>query len=149
MQRHPQPGFSLHVHPQGGVVQPQVAAGGVDVQGVEQLHGAARRIGERALGQTAQPLVPMRLDTCGRSSSAAHQYELLVGIRLFEQSLLDLFATGTLAGTILLNVPFGWLVKKLPRSRFIPLILDEEGTALIEPQEGQQDLRKMLGRPLH
>ena len=28
---------------------------------------------------------------------------------------------GTLAGTILLNVPFGWLVKKLPRSRFIPL----------------------------
>ena len=32
-----------------------------------------------------------------------------------------LFA-GTLAGTILLNVPFGWLVKKLPRSRFIPLI---------------------------
>ena len=29
---------------------------------------------------------------------------------------------GTLAGTILLNVPFGWLVKQLPRSRFIPLI---------------------------
>jgi ATP:ADP antiporter, AAA family len=29
---------------------------------------------------------------------------------------------GTLAGTILLNVPFGWLVKKLPRSRFIPLV---------------------------
>ncbi len=28
---------------------------------------------------------------------------------------------GTLAGTILLNLPFGWLVKKLPRSRFIPL----------------------------
>ncbi len=28
---------------------------------------------------------------------------------------------GTLAGTVLLNVPFGWLVKKLPRSRFIPL----------------------------
>jgi AAA family ATP:ADP antiporter len=28
---------------------------------------------------------------------------------------------GTLVGTILLNVPFGWLVKKLPRSRFIPL----------------------------
>jgi ATP:ADP antiporter, AAA family len=31
-----------------------------------------------------------------------------------------LFA-GTLAGTILLNIPFSWLVKKLPRSRFIPL----------------------------
>ncbi len=29
---------------------------------------------------------------------------------------------GTLAGTILLNLPFGWLVKKLPRSRFIPLV---------------------------
>ncbi len=28
---------------------------------------------------------------------------------------------GTLAGTIILNVPFSWLVKKLPRSRFIPL----------------------------
>lgn len=28
---------------------------------------------------------------------------------------------GTLAGTVLLNLPFGWLVKKLPRSRFIPL----------------------------
>ena len=28
---------------------------------------------------------------------------------------------GTLAGMILLNLPFGWLVKKLPRSRFIPL----------------------------
>ena len=31
-----------------------------------------------------------------------------------------LFA-GTLAGTVLLNIPFAWLVKKLPRSRFIPL----------------------------
>jgi AAA family ATP:ADP antiporter len=31
-----------------------------------------------------------------------------------------LFA-GTLVGTVLLNIPFGWLVKKLPRSRFIPL----------------------------
>jgi AAA family ATP:ADP antiporter len=28
---------------------------------------------------------------------------------------------GTLAGTVLLNIPFAWLVKKLPRSRFIPL----------------------------
>lgn len=27
----------------------------------------------------------------------------------------------TLIGTVLLNIPFGWLVKKLPRSRFIPL----------------------------
>jgi AAA family ATP:ADP antiporter len=30
--------------------------------------------------------------------------------------------TGTLAGMLLLNVPFAYLVKKLPRSRFIPLI---------------------------
>jgi AAA family ATP:ADP antiporter len=30
--------------------------------------------------------------------------------------------TGTLAGMLLLNLPFAWLVKKLPRSRFIPLI---------------------------
>ncbi len=29
--------------------------------------------------------------------------------------------TGTLAGMVLLNLPFAWLVKKLPRSRFIPL----------------------------
>ena len=29
--------------------------------------------------------------------------------------------TGTLAGMIVLNVPFAWLVKRLPRSRFIPL----------------------------
>jgi AAA family ATP:ADP antiporter len=29
--------------------------------------------------------------------------------------------TATLVGTILLNVPFSWLVKNLPRSRFIPL----------------------------
>ena len=29
--------------------------------------------------------------------------------------------TGTLAGTVLLNLPFAYLVKKLPRSRFIPL----------------------------
>ena len=29
--------------------------------------------------------------------------------------------TGTLVGMLLLNLPFAWLVKKLPRSRFIPL----------------------------
>ena len=29
--------------------------------------------------------------------------------------------TGTLAGMIVLNLPFAWLVKRLPRSRFIPL----------------------------
>jgi AAA family ATP:ADP antiporter len=29
--------------------------------------------------------------------------------------------TGTLAGMLLLNLPFAWLVKRLPRSRFIPL----------------------------
>src|SRR5437763_16437713 len=29
--------------------------------------------------------------------------------------------TGTLAGMLLLNLPFAWLVKVLPRSRFIPL----------------------------
>jgi AAA family ATP:ADP antiporter len=29
--------------------------------------------------------------------------------------------TGTLVGMVLLNLPFAWLVKKLPRSRFIPL----------------------------
>jgi AAA family ATP:ADP antiporter len=29
--------------------------------------------------------------------------------------------TGTLGGMVLLNLPFAWLVKKLPRSRFIPL----------------------------
>ncbi len=29
--------------------------------------------------------------------------------------------TGTLAGMLLLNIPFAWLVKTLPRSRFIPL----------------------------
>lgn len=29
--------------------------------------------------------------------------------------------TGTLIGMLLLNVPFAWLVKKLPRSRFIPI----------------------------
>src|SRR5271163_5149042 len=29
--------------------------------------------------------------------------------------------SGTLAGMVLLNLPFAYLVKKLPRSRFIPL----------------------------
>lgn len=29
--------------------------------------------------------------------------------------------TGTLIGMLLLNLPFGWLVTKLPRSRFIPI----------------------------
>jgi AAA family ATP:ADP antiporter len=29
--------------------------------------------------------------------------------------------TGTLVGMLLLNVPFAWLVRKLPRSRFIPI----------------------------
>lgn len=29
--------------------------------------------------------------------------------------------TGTLIGMLLLNVPFAWLVKKLPRTRFIPI----------------------------
>src|SRR5207245_10726296 len=29
--------------------------------------------------------------------------------------------TGTLAGMLLLNLPFAWLVKTLPRRRFIPL----------------------------
>ena len=39
------------------------------------------------------------LDRCNRASTDAQRYALLVGIRLFEQSLLDLFSTGTLAGT--------------------------------------------------
>jgi len=39
------------------------------------------------------------LDVCTRSSSVREQYALLTGIRRFEQSLLDLFATGALAGT--------------------------------------------------
>jgi TPP-dependent pyruvate/acetoin dehydrogenase alpha subunit len=39
------------------------------------------------------------LDVCTRTSSVREQYSLLVGIRRFEQSLLDLFATGVLAGT--------------------------------------------------
>jgi TPP-dependent pyruvate/acetoin dehydrogenase alpha subunit len=42
---------------------------------------------------------PVRLDVCTRTSPVRDQYALLVSIRLFEQSLLDLFATGALAGT--------------------------------------------------
>ena len=42
---------------------------------------------------------PVRLALCGRDATDAERYALLKGIRLFEQSLLDLFATGTLAGT--------------------------------------------------
>ncbi len=42
---------------------------------------------------------PVRLARCDRASSAVDRYALLFGIRLFEQSLLDLFSTGVLAGT--------------------------------------------------
>src|SRR5713226_6676472 len=42
---------------------------------------------------------PVRVDVCSRSSNAIDQYALLLSIRLFEQSLLDLFATGALSGT--------------------------------------------------
>ena len=42
---------------------------------------------------------PVRLEVCTRTSPIREQYSLLVSIRLFEQSLLDLFATGALAGT--------------------------------------------------
>ena len=42
---------------------------------------------------------PARLDVCTRASSPGEQYALLFSIRRFEQSLLDLFATGVLAGT--------------------------------------------------
>ncbi|MBW0004044.1 MAG: MFS transporter [Hyphomicrobiales bacterium] len=43
-----------------------------------------------------------------------------MGIAGGVKNLPWLFA-GTLAGMVLLNIPFAWLVKKLPRSRFIPL----------------------------
>lgn len=39
------------------------------------------------------------LERCGRSATAEQRYELLAGIRLFEQSLLDLFSAGALTGT--------------------------------------------------
>ena len=42
---------------------------------------------------------PLRLERCDRTSSLEEQYALLFGLRTFEQSLLDLFATGALAGT--------------------------------------------------
>lgn len=42
---------------------------------------------------------PVAIATCGRDSSRQERYRLLHGIRLFEQSLLDLFSTGVLAGT--------------------------------------------------
>ena len=41
----------------------------------------------------------IRVDVCTRRSSNREQYALLTGIRLFEQSLLDLFASGALSGT--------------------------------------------------
>lgn len=41
----------------------------------------------------------IRLTRCDRASSSADRYALVHGIRLFEQSLLDLFATGALSGT--------------------------------------------------
>jgi len=43
-----------------------------------------------------------------------------MGIAGGVRSLPWLFV-GTLIGTVLLNIPFAWLVKRLPRSRFIPL----------------------------
>jgi TPP-dependent pyruvate/acetoin dehydrogenase alpha subunit len=43
--------------------------------------------------------VSARLQVCTRTSSIRDQYALLTAIRLFEQSLLDLFATGALVGT--------------------------------------------------
>jgi TPP-dependent pyruvate/acetoin dehydrogenase alpha subunit len=42
---------------------------------------------------------PLRIDVCTRTSPVAEQYALLVSIRLFEQSLLDLFSQGALSGT--------------------------------------------------
>lgn len=45
------------------------------------------------------PGVPVAMATCGRDASPQERYRLLYGIRLFEQSLLDLFSTGVLAGT--------------------------------------------------
>jgi TPP-dependent pyruvate/acetoin dehydrogenase alpha subunit len=41
----------------------------------------------------------VRLETCTGHSTPAARYALLVAIRLFEQSLLDLFSTGALTGT--------------------------------------------------
>ena len=47
----------------------------------------------------ALPAMPVTIDTCGRNASPRERYGLLYAIRLFEQSLLDLFSTGVLAGT--------------------------------------------------
>lgn len=41
----------------------------------------------------------VKVDRCTRTSSAEDRYALLYAIRLFEQSLLDLFSTGVLSGT--------------------------------------------------
>jgi TPP-dependent pyruvate/acetoin dehydrogenase alpha subunit len=43
--------------------------------------------------------VSIRVDVCTRRSSNREHYALLTGIRRFEQSLLDLFASGALSGT--------------------------------------------------
>jgi TPP-dependent pyruvate/acetoin dehydrogenase alpha subunit len=43
--------------------------------------------------------VSIRVEVCTRRSSSREHYALLTGIRLFEQSLLDLFASGALSGT--------------------------------------------------
>ncbi len=51
------------------------------------------------LNETPTSDAPVRLDVCTRASSLREQYSLLVSIRRFEQSLLDLFASGILAGT--------------------------------------------------
>lgn len=51
------------------------------------------------LNETSTSAAPVRLDVCTRASSLREQYSLLVSIRRFEQSLLDLFASGVLAGT--------------------------------------------------
>lgn len=42
---------------------------------------------------------PVRFERCDRTSSPERHYALLLGIRTFEQSLLDLFGTGVLSGT--------------------------------------------------
>ena len=41
----------------------------------------------------------VRVERCSRTSSAEERYALLYAIRMFEQSLLDLFTTGVLSGT--------------------------------------------------
>jgi TPP-dependent pyruvate/acetoin dehydrogenase alpha subunit len=56
-------------------------------------------IWDAPLATDASATTPIALNVCDRTSSAAEFYALLAGIRVFEQSLLDLFATGALAGT--------------------------------------------------